>query len=279
MSSRVTRPPEPVPESWRRSTLCSAASLRTSGDEGTRSPDGGATGSGGSRRGFRGHRRRRRWRYSSGCGAITTDDGDNVIDLDGFARLGLDVGEYAAGRSGDFGIHFVGGDFKERLVAGDLVADLLEPLGDGALKDGFAHLGHDNFDGRAGGRGAGRLCLGLRLNGGRRRELCRGRREGGALGGEGRSGNGGAGFVDDADNGVDLDGLALLVADLLEDSSGGGGDFGVDLVGGDLEERLVALDSVAGLLEPLGDGAFEDGFAHLGHEYIGRHGVPSARKF
>ncbi len=55
-------------------------------------------------------------------------------------------------------------------------------------------------------------------------------------------------------------------------AGGGRGDFGVNFVGGDFEQRLVALDFVAGLLEPLGDGSFEDRFPHLGHDDICRHG-------
>jgi hypothetical protein len=31
------------------------------------------------------------------------------------------------------------------------------------------------------------------------------------------------------------------------------------------------LDRVARLFEPLGDGAFGDGLAHLGHNYVSRH--------
>ena len=43
------------------------------------------------------------------------------------------------------------------------------------------------------------------------------------------------------------------------------GDLGVDLVGGDLEQRLVALDRVALVLEPFQDRAFDDRLAELGH--------------
>ena len=93
-----------------------------------------------------------------------------------------------------------------------------------------------------------------------------------------RSGGGSAiGFANDADNGVDLNGVAFGNFDFLEDAAGGGGDFGVDLVGGDLEERLVALDLVTGLLQPLGDGSFENRFAHLGHDYVSRHSSLSIR--
>src|SRR6266849_5147918 len=53
--------------------------------------------------------------------------------------------------------------------------------------------------------------------------------------------------------------------------AGAGGrcrDFGIDLVGRDLEQRLVPLDGVADLLEPFAQRAFGDGLAHLGHEYV-----------
>src|SRR5262249_18711316 len=41
--------------------------------------------------------------------------------------------------------------------------------------------------------------------------------------------------------------------------------------GGDLKQRFVALDLVTRLLQPFGDGPFEDRFAHLGHDYVGGH--------
>ena len=44
-----------------------------------------------------------------------------------------------------------------------------------------------------------------------------------------------------------------------------GRDLGVDLVGGDLEQRLVDLDRVALGLEPAGDGALGDGLAERRH--------------
>ena len=68
------------------------------------------------------------------------------------------------------------------------------------------------------------------------------------------------------DDGVDLDGGAFGDLDFSEDSGHGRRNFGIDLVGGDFEERLVFLDVVADFLEPFGDGAFEDGLAHLGHD-------------
>ena len=67
------------------------------------------------------------------------------------------------------------------------------------------------------------------------------------------------------------DGLVLLNQDLLQRAGHRGRDLGVDLVGGDLEERLIDLDRVADLLEPPGDGALGDALAELGHRDGGRH--------
>ena len=58
---------------------------------------------------------------------------------------------------------------------------------------------------------------------------------------------------------------ALLHQDLRDGPVDGGGDLRVDLVGGDLEERLVALDRVALLLQPLQDRSLDDRLAELRH--------------
>ena len=51
----------------------------------------------------------------------------------------------------------------------------------------------------------------------------------------------------------------------------GRGNFGVNLVGRDLEQRFVALYFLSRLLQPLGNGSFKNRFPHLGHDYICRH--------
>jgi hypothetical protein len=84
--------------------------------------------------------------------------------------------------------------------------------------------------------------------------------------------------VNGSNDGVDRDRLAFLDLDFLQDAGRRRGNFRVHFVGGDFEERFVALDFIAGLFKPLGDGSFEDAFAHLGHDYIGCHGVSPLKK-
>ena len=52
---------------------------------------------------------------------------------------------------------------------------------------------------------------------------------------------------------------------LRQRAGGRRGHLGVDLVGGDLDQRLVGLHRVAHLLQPLEHGALGDRLAHLGH--------------
>src|SRR4029078_11283665 len=56
--------------------------------------------------------------------------------------------------------------------------------------------------------------------------------------------------------------------DLLQDAARWAWHLGVDLVRGDLEERLVGGDRLALGLEPLRDRSLGDGHAHLGHDDV-----------
>jgi hypothetical protein len=75
------------------------------------------------------------------------------------------------------------------------------------------------------------------------------------------------------DHGVDRHCLAFRRPNLEKDTRGRRWDFGIDLVSGDLEQGLVALDLVADALDPSDDGSFGDGLAHLRHYDIGRHDI------
>jgi hypothetical protein len=79
-----------------------------------------------------------------------------------------------------------------------------------------------------------------------------------------------------------LDRLSLGDYDLAHDPGGGRGHFGVDFIGRHFEQRLVLLDTLAGLLQPLADGAFGHALAKLGHLDLGGHttsfsGTPTAK--
>ena len=132
------------------------------------------------------------------------------------------------------------------------------------------------------GRAAARGCGG---RGHRRRPLIgtgrpvrfgcrrggRGGRGGGAVGGRGPL------AVDLRDLGVVGDRLAFLDQDGRERPGEGRGHLRIDLVGDDLDDRLVLLDVLPDLLEPLADGPLRHALAELGHRHL-RHGSFSSRR-
>ncbi len=79
---------------------------------------------------------------------------------------------------------------------------------------------------------------------------------------------GGAGR-DLAEQRADADGRAVLGRDLAEHAGFGRVDLKRHLVGLELEQRLVLLDGVAGLLEPLADRGFADALAQGGNADFG----------
>ena len=100
----------------------------------------------------------------------------------------------------------------------------------------------------------------------------------GILGGTGVTGGLLTLIADLGDDTSDVNGVVLFGQDLQQHAGHRGGDLGVDLVGGDLQQRFVDLDGVADLLQPLGDSAFSDGFAQFGHFDGVRHGVEAPKK-
>ena len=79
------------------------------------------------------------------------------------------------------------------------------------------------------------------------------------------------GLLNDADDGVDGYRLTFPRGDLGEDSLDWRRNLSLDLVGCDLEERFVPIDMIADFLEPAHDRAFDDRFAHLGHDDLSGH--------
>ena len=80
-------------------------------------------------------------RRGSACGG-GSDDGHDAVDRDRFAFLDADLRHDTRSRRRDFGVHFVGGNLEQRLVAVDLLADFLDPADDRALGNRLAHLRH-----------------------------------------------------------------------------------------------------------------------------------------
>ncbi|EME96437.1 ABC transporter ATPase, partial [Streptomyces mobaraensis NBRC 13819 = DSM 40847] len=266
-----------------RSRSRSGRGLRGRGRSGgrSRSRSGGRGGSRsrGSGRGSRSGGRGSRGRGGGGgrSGTRGTDHGELGADLGDLVLADDDLQQDAGGGGRDLGVDLVGRDLEQRLVLGDLLADLLQPAGDGALGDRLAQRGqHDVGTGGAGGRGSGGGGLGRGgrsgrgLGGGRRGGLGGGR----LGGGRGRGGGGGAGaVVDDGQLGADLHRLVLGHLDGGEDAGRGRRDLGVDLVGGDLEQRLVDLHAVTFGLEPASDGALGHALAERRQGYGNRHGA------
>ena len=75
-----------------------------------------------------------------GGGALIADHGDHRADIDRLALGDPDLGHDAGDRRRHLGVDLVGGDLEQRLVGGDRVADLLEPLRDRALGDRLTEL-------------------------------------------------------------------------------------------------------------------------------------------
>src|SRR5690606_27786594 len=214
-------------------------------------------------------------------GGTRADDREHGAVLDRLVLLDEDLLDGARDGRRDLGVDLVGRDLEQRLVDLDRVADRLEPPRHGALGDGLAE--RRELDLLATGRlargrgllGRGGLLGGRLLLGGGLRGLglgLRGRSLG--LGGRRRGAATPGAVADHGEVGADLHGLVLLDEDLLEHARDGRRDLGVDLVGRDLEQRLVDGDGVADRLEPTGDGAFGDGLAEGRHLHVLRHDLP-----
>src|SRR2546425_8179499 len=73
---------------------------------------------------------------------------------------------------------------------------------------------------------------------------------------------------------VDGNRLACVHTNLCEDAGNRRRNLCVDLVRRDFEERFIAIDLVADLLDPANNSALGDRLAHLRHDDVGWHMVP-----
>ena len=81
--------------------------------------------------------------------------------------------------------------------------------------------------------------------------------------------------VDDRNHSVDLHCLAFWDENLSQNPGGRRRNLRIHLVGRNLEQRLVPAHPVAYPFQPLGNGPFEYGFPHLGHDYFCGHEIVS----
>ena len=85
-----------------------------------------------------------------------------------------------------------------------------------------------------------------------------------------------AGRANHGDQGADLDGLAFGHPNNEQYTLCRRRDLRVNLIGDDLDQRLILGDGLARLLQPLADRAFRDGLAKLRHRDVGGHDSISA---
>src|SRR5205823_6245439 len=76
--------------------------------------------------------------------------GQRRTDRDRLAGVGKNLQQLAGCRRGHFRVHLVGGDLDQRLAFTHRVAGLLQPFGDGPLRDRLTHLRQGDLHGRLG---------------------------------------------------------------------------------------------------------------------------------
>ena len=70
---------------------------------------------------------------------------------------------------------------------------------------------------------------------------------------------------------ANLNGLIFRYANFCEEAGSGSGNFGVHLVGRNLNQRFIGFNGVANRLQPGGDGAFCYRLTQSGHDHCGCH--------
>ena len=118
----------------------SAAAAAGSGATGCAAGAGGADSGRGLGPGLGGRRR------SDGRAGLAADAREHGADVDSLALRDEDLADDPGGGRRDLGVDLVGGDLEQGLVGLDVLAHLLEPPRDRALRDGDAHLGHHDVD-------------------------------------------------------------------------------------------------------------------------------------
>ena len=197
----------------------------------------------------------------SSCGGRITNDGENLADLCFLVFWNPNFEQGTCHGRRNLGIDLIGRNLYERFVYLDLLTNFLQPAGHGTLCDRLAQCGKSYFltGGRASsGRRSSCGCLRSGRGG-----CCR------SLGsGRGRCSCGSTGTIaNDNESSANLNIFVFFHQDLLNNACYGRGDLGVDLIGRNLDNRIVHSYSVADSYKPAGHGAFGHGFAQCGQFY------------
>jgi hypothetical protein len=80
--------------------------------------------------------------FNGGRAGIGLDPGHHGLHCHRLALLHQDLGQDPGVGCRNLGIYLVSRDLEDRLVAFDRISHLLDPAGEGALRDRLAHLRH-----------------------------------------------------------------------------------------------------------------------------------------
>ena len=86
-----------------------------------------------------------------------------------------------------------------------------------------------------------------------------------------RCGSSGAIRIDHGNDRLNRHGLALIHLDLFQHTGCRRRNFRVDFIRRNFKQGLIPLDLVARFFQPLGNSAFKNALAHLGHDHIDGH--------
>ena len=198
---------------------------------------------------------------SSSSGSVT-DDSQNLANLCVLILGDADLEQGTCYGGGNLGVNLVGGNLNQGLVNLNLLANFLQPAGNGALGDGLAQCGQYDLDACSSSSGSLSNRSGSCGSLSNRSGSC------GSLSSCGSSRSSSAGTVaNDSQSSADLDVLVLGDENLLDNACYGGGNLGVNLVGGNLNQGCVNLNGVADLNEPAGNGTLGHGLAQCGQYY------------
>ncbi len=210
--------------------------------------------------------RNRRSRSRNRCSRSPANHRNHRVDLDRIPRLNFNRAQNTSRRRRNFRVHFIRRNLKQRLIALNGITNLLQPLGNRALKNRLAHLRHHHIHSRASSR---RSSRNRRSRSRSRRNRCSSLRLSSLSSRSSSSPR--TGLINHRDHSIDLHRRPIANLDLFQNPSRRRRNFRVHLIRRNLKQRLIALHRIARLFQPFGNRPLKNRLAHLGHHNIRRH--------